>query len=281
MLRQTLPAKIPGRAVRANRRADPGVLRRGPDRARLPRGRRPPGLRPLPRGRGRRMGSTALCYFGANIVPSGSGCEAFAGETAARGARMIIGQERAVRRPLGGSAASSCRIRARIDPVNPSTSLEEPPASGSSGLRVATPDDLDLLLPACAATHHEELGRRSARARRGRVSPANDRPDRGGPVLALGRGRDDPLQGGGLGVDADGRSAPASLGRPAGAAAGPWQARAHRPLPAPARGDADGVPVRPPGERGRDPPLREDRHAPSRHLPERPLLQPHIRMDLR
>ncbi len=41
-------------------------------------------------------GLAALCHFGANIVPSGIGCEAFAGEAAARGTRMIIGQERAV-----------------------------------------------------------------------------------------------------------------------------------------------------------------------------------------
>src|SRR5438128_11805540 len=38
----------------------------------------------------------ALCHVGANVVPSGQGCEAF-GEVASRGrARMVIGEERAV-----------------------------------------------------------------------------------------------------------------------------------------------------------------------------------------
>src|SRR6266511_630777 len=36
----------------------------------------------------------ALCYFGANVVPSGRGCDAFAGEAAVRGTRMIIGDDR-------------------------------------------------------------------------------------------------------------------------------------------------------------------------------------------
>jgi len=45
---------------------------------------------------GRGGGLEALCHVGANIVPSGSGCAGF-GEVAARsGARMVIGEERAV-----------------------------------------------------------------------------------------------------------------------------------------------------------------------------------------
>ena len=42
------------------------------------------------------QGLAALCYFGANVVPSGQGCEAFAGEAAARATRMIIGEAGAV-----------------------------------------------------------------------------------------------------------------------------------------------------------------------------------------
>src|SRR3954447_25484068 len=38
----------------------------------------------------------ALCHVGANIVPSGSGCTAFAEAAARSGARMVIGEERAV-----------------------------------------------------------------------------------------------------------------------------------------------------------------------------------------
>jgi len=36
--------------------------------------------------------------------------------------------------------------------------LEEAPAAGDTGLRAATEDDLDVLVPACAAAHREELG---------------------------------------------------------------------------------------------------------------------------
>jgi RimJ/RimL family protein N-acetyltransferase len=102
-------------------------------------------------------GLAALCYFGANIVPSGTGCEAFAGEAAARGTRMIIGQERAVRDLW--SAARQAMPKPREDrPGQPVYVIDEPPVGDSTGLREATLDDIDLLLPACAATHHEELG---------------------------------------------------------------------------------------------------------------------------
>jgi ribosomal protein S18 acetylase RimI-like enzyme len=102
-------------------------------------------------------GLAALCYFGANIVPSGIDCEAFAGEAAARGARMIIGQERAVSDLW--SAAGSAMPKPREDrPHQPVYVIDEPPADGATGLREAKLDDVDLLLPACAATHHEELG---------------------------------------------------------------------------------------------------------------------------
>ena len=38
----------------------------------------------------------ALCHVGANVVPSGDGCAAFAEAAAHGGARMMIGEERAV-----------------------------------------------------------------------------------------------------------------------------------------------------------------------------------------
>jgi predicted GNAT family acetyltransferase len=43
-------------------------------------------------------------------------------------------------------------------PGQPVFRLDEPPGPGETGLRPATLDDLDLLLPACAAAHEEELG---------------------------------------------------------------------------------------------------------------------------
>src|SRR5919197_45927 len=62
-------------------------------------------------GEGGRL--TALCHVGANVVPAGAGCEAFAGLAA---------------------------------------------AAGETGLRRAEARDFDLLLPACAAAHREEIG---------------------------------------------------------------------------------------------------------------------------
>src|SRR5438034_2248126 len=41
-------------------------------------------------------GLAALCHVGLNIVPSGTGCAAFATVAAAGNARMLIGEEEAV-----------------------------------------------------------------------------------------------------------------------------------------------------------------------------------------
>jgi hypothetical protein len=100
---------------------------------------------------------TALCHVGANVVPSGTGCAFFA-DAAARGqARMIIGEEVAV-----GELWEEARTRMpepRDDrPGQPVYELSEPPEPGGTGLRRATVDDLELLVPACAAAHREEIG---------------------------------------------------------------------------------------------------------------------------
>jgi uncharacterized protein len=99
----------------------------------------------------------SLCHVGANIVPSGEGCAFFA-DAAVRGqARMIIGEERAV-----GELWDEARERMpapRDDrPGQPVYALREPPGPGETGLRLATLDDLELLVPACAAAHCEEIG---------------------------------------------------------------------------------------------------------------------------
>ena len=100
---------------------------------------------------------TALCHVGANVVPSGAGCRRFA-EVAARGrARMIIGDERAV----GELWADMARLMPapRDDrPGQPVYAISNPPETGDTGLRAATERDFDLLLPACAAAHQEEIG---------------------------------------------------------------------------------------------------------------------------
>ena len=43
-------------------------------------------------------------------------------------------------------------------PGQPVYVLDEPPPPGETGLRAATLADLDLLVPACAAAHREEIG---------------------------------------------------------------------------------------------------------------------------
>ena len=115
------------------------------------------------RGLGRFTGLTkggrlvALCHVGANVVPSGRGCSAFA-EAAANGRpRMVIGDEEAVGELWG---ALRSRVTAPRDdrPGQPVYSIEERPEAGETSLREATLDDLDALVPACAAAHREEIG---------------------------------------------------------------------------------------------------------------------------
>ena len=99
----------------------------------------------------------ALCHVGANVVPSGSGCTAFADAAARSGARMVIGEERAVGELW--EAARRRMPRPRDDrPGQPVFALREPPETGETGLRAARLLDLDLLLPACAEAHREEIG---------------------------------------------------------------------------------------------------------------------------
>jgi uncharacterized protein len=99
----------------------------------------------------------ALCHVGANVVPSGAGCGAFA-DAAVRGrARMLIGEERAVAE-LWDEAAARMPHPRQDRPGQPVYVIDEPPAPGETGLRRATLADLDLLLPACARAHEEEIG---------------------------------------------------------------------------------------------------------------------------
>ncbi|HWN21726.1 MAG TPA: GNAT family N-acetyltransferase [Gaiellaceae bacterium] len=99
----------------------------------------------------------ALCHIGANVVPSGRGCAAFAGAAARSQARMLIGEQGAVTELW--EAARGQLAAAREDrPGQPVFSIENAPAPGETRLRPATHDDLDLLVPACAAAHEVELG---------------------------------------------------------------------------------------------------------------------------
>ncbi len=100
---------------------------------------------------------SALCHFGANVVPSGSGSGAFAKETAGSRARMIIGDERAVTE-LWEAARQRVPPPREDRPGQPVFAIMETPEPGGSGLREAVFADLELLLPACAATHEGEIG---------------------------------------------------------------------------------------------------------------------------
>ena len=102
-------------------------------------------------------GLQALCHLGTNVVPSGEGCGAFA-ELAGRAVpRMLIGEEEAVTELW--DAARKRLGKPREDRLGqPVYMATEPPAPGDTGLRPARKDDLDLLVPACARAHFEELG---------------------------------------------------------------------------------------------------------------------------
>lgn len=99
----------------------------------------------------------ALCHAGSNLVPSGEGCEAFAGVASGSRAKMIIGEEGAVD-ALWQAAAGSMPAPREDRPGQPVYVLERAPGAGESGLRAATEDDFELLLPACAAAHEYEIG---------------------------------------------------------------------------------------------------------------------------
>ena len=100
---------------------------------------------------------TALCHVGANVVPSGTDCGRFA-DVAARGrARMIIGDERAVT-DLWDDMARLMPAPRDDRPGQPVYAISDPPEPGDTGLRAAAERDFQLLLPACAAAHEEEIG---------------------------------------------------------------------------------------------------------------------------
>jgi uncharacterized protein len=102
-------------------------------------------------------GLRALCHLGTNVVPSGEGCAVFADVAAKAGARMLIGEERAVSELF--HAARRKLPRAREDrPGQPVYAVSDAPKPGETDLRAATVSDLALLVPACAASHREELG---------------------------------------------------------------------------------------------------------------------------
>jgi hypothetical protein len=99
----------------------------------------------------------ALVHVGVNVLPAGRGCGVFAPLVDARQSSMILGDEQAV-----GELWDAARTRLPAPRADrhgqPVFVLDDPPTPGRTGLRPATPDDVGLLVPACAAAHLEELG---------------------------------------------------------------------------------------------------------------------------
>ena len=102
-------------------------------------------------------GYDAVCHIGANVVPSGAGAAAFAGLAAEAEPRMIVGEERAVTE-LWEAARGDLPEPLDDRPGQPVYELTEPPPPGESGLRPASLEDLELLVPAAAAAYLEEVG---------------------------------------------------------------------------------------------------------------------------
>ena len=100
---------------------------------------------------------TALCHVGANLVPSGVDCGRFAGVASRGRARMIIGDQQAVD-DLWRDLHERMPTPRDDRPGQPVFVIDEPPEPGDTGLRAATGNDYELLLPACAAAHEEEIG---------------------------------------------------------------------------------------------------------------------------
>jgi hypothetical protein len=99
----------------------------------------------------------ALCHVGVNAVPSGRGCGVFAREVTRATPRMLIGEAGAVGE-LWDEAKSRLPKPREDRPGQPVFVITEEPEAGGTGLRAARSDDLELLVPACAVAHEQELG---------------------------------------------------------------------------------------------------------------------------
>jgi uncharacterized protein len=99
----------------------------------------------------------ALCHVGTNLVPSGRGCGAFAQTASTARPRLVIGEENAVT-DFWQAAHDRLPTPREDRPGQPVYVLDAAPKPGETPLRAATEDDFELLVPACAQAHREELG---------------------------------------------------------------------------------------------------------------------------
>jgi uncharacterized protein len=100
---------------------------------------------------------TALLHLGANLVPSGPGCAAFADLVAKGEPRMVVGEEEAVSE-LWEVVRDVFPEPLDDRPGQPVFVLEQAPPAGVSGLRRATVHDLGALVVAAAEAYREEVG---------------------------------------------------------------------------------------------------------------------------
>ncbi len=100
---------------------------------------------------------SALCHLGINAVPSGEGCDAFARAVARSSPRMLIGESRAVSE-LWDEVHGHLPAPREDRPGQPVYVIRDSPPVGDTGLRPARLADLDVLMPACAAAHEQEIG---------------------------------------------------------------------------------------------------------------------------
>ncbi len=99
----------------------------------------------------------ALCHVGANLVPAGDGVARLSSMAGGRVPRMMVGDEGPVTELW---TALQDEFPQPLDdrPGQPVFSLRSPPPVAASGLRLATLDDLDILVHACAHAYQEEVG---------------------------------------------------------------------------------------------------------------------------
>ena len=139
--------------------------------------------------------------------------------TAARAApRMLIGEELAVDRAVGrGARAAAATARGPPGPAR----LRHRDAAGPAPARRGCAPRRSTTSTCCCPPAPRRTSRSSGSTRCARDAEGfrwrDAQPDRGGALVALGRGRRDPLQGRGVGLDAGRGAAPAGLGRPVGA----------------------------------------------------------------
>ncbi len=157
---------------------------------------------------------TALCHLGTNVVPSGRGCGAFADLAARSGTRMLIGEAGAVSE-LWDAARRKLPKPREDRPGQPVYAIDEPPAAGRDRRAARDPGRPRAAAPGLRGCAPRGAGRRPAAPRPDRLPLAHPRADRGGPLVALGGGRRDPVQGRGVGLDAGGRAAATGVDGPA------------------------------------------------------------------